>query len=176
MKKSNKLLHIVTASLFAALCCVATMIMQIPTPTGGFVNLGDTIIIFAAFILSPVYAALAAGIGSGLADILAGYVQYTPATFIIKALMALVACFMLSFTKKHFSKDKAILSLTFTVIAAICAEAIMISGYYLFEAYILGYGAAGAFASVLPNAFQGIAGIIGGTLLCEIMKHTKLIK
>jgi len=53
---------------------------------------------------------------------------------------------------------------------------VMISGYFLFEAYILGYGAAGALASVIPNTTQGIAGVFGGTLLCEILKRTKIKK
>ena len=84
MKNSQKLINIVTASLLAALCCVGTLVLQIPTPTGGFVNLGDTVILLSAFLLSPVYAALSAGIGSMLADIIAGYPQYAPATFVIK--------------------------------------------------------------------------------------------
>ena len=175
MKNSHKLIYIVTASLLAALCCVATMVMQIPTPTGGFVNLGDTIIILSAFLLSPVYAFLSAGLGSMLADILAGYAQYAPATFVIKGLMALIACFILNGTKK-FSQKNNIVSLMFTILTAICAESIMVAGYFVFEAFILSYGIGGALASVLPNAMQGLAGIIGGTLLCEIFKRTKINK
>jgi len=166
---------LVIAALMAALCCVATLVMQIPTPTGGFVNLGDTVIILSAFLLSPVYAALSAGLGSMLADLLAGYAQYAPATFVIKALMALVAWLILSCTKKLSDKNN-ITSLICTILSGVCAEALMITGYFVFEAFILSYGVGGALASVLPNAMQGIAGIVGGSLLCEVLKRTKIKK
>ncbi|MBE6737334.1 MAG: ECF transporter S component [Ruminococcaceae bacterium] len=175
MKKQSHLINLVTASLLAALCCVATFIKLAITPTGGYVNLGDVVIILAAFLLSPLYAALAAGIGSMLADILMGYAQYAPGTLVIKALMALFASLVLYAVKKISDKN-TILSIAFIILAGVCAEAVMVGGYFVFEAYILGYGAAGALASVLPNVFQGIAGIVGGTLLCLIFKRIKIKK
>ena len=49
MKKTKKL---VFASLMAAIICIATMLIKIPVPqTGGYVNLGDGIIIIAGVIL-----------------------------------------------------------------------------------------------------------------------------
>ena len=174
MKKQSRIILLVTASLLAAMCCVATFIkLPIVTPTGGYVNLGDIVIILTAFLLSPMYAALAAGIGSMLADILMGYAQYAPGTLVIKALMALSASLTLCLVQKISDKNK-VLSLVFTVLASLCAEIVMVGGYFLFEAHILGYGAAGALGSVLPNVFQGIAGIVGGTILCEIISRTKI--
>ena len=174
MKKQSRIMMLVTASLMAALCCVATFIkLPIVTPTGGYVNLGDIVIVLTAFLLSPVYAALAAGIGSMLADILMGYAQYAPGTLIIKALMALFAGLVLYAVKKAANKNK-LLSIIFIVVSALCAEAVMIGGYFLFEAYILGYGVAGALGSVLPNVFQGIAGVLGGTILCGVLSRTKI--
>lgn len=172
MKKNNNLIPIVTASLLAALCCVATMVIQIPTPTGGFVNLGDTVIILAASLLSPVYAFLSAAIGSALSDILAGYAQYSIATFVIKGLMALVMCILLRVFCK-IAKDNAALSILFTLLTALCGEVIMVAGYFVFEATVLSYGM-GAVASVIPNIIQGTAGIIGGTMLVELVKRTKI--
>ena len=78
------------AAMLAALACVATMIIKIPTPLKGYVNLGDCVVLLCGSILSPAYAFLAAGIGSGLADVLSGYLVYAPATFAIKGAMALV--------------------------------------------------------------------------------------
>lgn len=172
MKNQKRLIRLVASALFAALCCICTMVIQLPTPTGGFVNLGDTVILLSACLLTPVYAVLSAGIGSMLADILAGYAQYAPATFVIKALMALVACLVFSATTKITSKSKW-LSPVFTIAAGICAEVLMIAGYFVYEAFILSYGF-GAIASVLPNAMQGVAGIVGGTILCEILSRTKI--
>mgnify|MGYP000927516764 CR=1 FL=1 len=34
---------VVMAAAFAALACVATMVVKVPSPTGGYMNLGDTV-------------------------------------------------------------------------------------------------------------------------------------
>lgn len=58
--------------VLAALVCVATMLIQIPIPaTGGYANLGDGVILVCAYLISPLYAVIAAGLGSMLADLLA---------------------------------------------------------------------------------------------------------
>ena len=75
--------------MLAALCCVATMIIKIPSPLKGYLNLGDCVVLLSGWLLGPAYGFAAAGIGSALADIFSGYVIYAPATFIIKGLMAI---------------------------------------------------------------------------------------
>lgn len=90
--KHTSTFKIVLTALFAALICVATMLIQIPIPaTGGYANLGDGVILIAAFLLHPLYAVIAAGLGSMLADLLAGYASYALGTLVIKALVALIA-------------------------------------------------------------------------------------
>ena len=88
----TKTKKLVTAALFAALACVATMIIKFPSPLKGYLNIGDCIVLLCGWMLSPVYGFVAAGLGSGLADLLSGYLVYAPATFIIKGLMALITC------------------------------------------------------------------------------------
>ena len=79
-------------ALFAALACVATMSIRIPTPgTGGYIHPGDAIVILAGIILGPVYGMLAGGIGSALSDLIGGYFVYVPITLVIKGLVALVS-------------------------------------------------------------------------------------
>ena len=51
---------IVTASMLAALCCVATMIIRIPSPLKGYMNLGDCVVLLSGWLLSPVYGFFAA--------------------------------------------------------------------------------------------------------------------
>ena len=87
MNESTK--KIVMTALFSALTCVATMIIKIPSPLKGYINLGDCIVLLAGWMLSPVYGFIAAGLGSALADLFSGYVIYVPATFLIKGLMAI---------------------------------------------------------------------------------------
>lgn len=152
----------VVAALLAALTCVATMVIQVPSPMGGYVNCGDAIVLLSAFLLGPVWGAAAAGIGSALADVFSGYIAYAPATFIIKAAMALAAALLM----RHV-KLTAVLR---AVLSGIAAEAIMVLGYLCYEALILGYGA-GAVAGVVGNCIQGVFGIVAGTLLFMLISR-----
>ena len=64
---------LVLAALLAALTAVATMIIRIPTPTQGYIHLGDGMVLICGILLGPGLGALAAGIGSMMADLIGGY-------------------------------------------------------------------------------------------------------
>lgn len=151
---------LVMASMFAALCCIATMIIKIPSPLKGYINLGDCMVLLAGFILTPVYGFLAAGLGSAFADIFSGYVVYAPVTFLVKGIMALVAYFTFKLMKNKAGN-------TFSrVIGGIIAEIIMVLGYYVFEGFMYGFVASAI--NIPANAVQGVAGIIIGVILAKI--------
>lgn len=166
--KKDVLLKSVLAAMFAALTYLATTVMQISIPaTGGYINLGDCIVLLGGFILGPVFGAAAGGIGSALADILSGYAVYAIGTFIIKAAMAAVAAVIC-----HLLKSKIKLG---SLIAAITGEIIMVLGYFIYESVFLGYGlsAAGAIAG---NSIQAAAGIIASVLLYNALYAVPQIK
>ena len=48
MKNTKKM---VTAALLAAFTCIATMIIKIPTPTFGYIHLGDGLVLLCGIIL-----------------------------------------------------------------------------------------------------------------------------
>ena len=146
---------LVLAALMAALTYVATSIVQIPSPMQGYVNLGDCIVLLSGWILGPWWGAAAGGIGSMLVDLLGSYGHYAPGTLIIKGCMALVAALIV----KAMKESKASY-----VISAVVSEAIMVLGYFVFEDFILGYGAAAA-AEIPGNAAQAAVGIVGGLAL-----------
>lgn len=54
---------VVMAAAFAALACVATMVVKVPSPTGGYMNLGDTVVLLGGYLLGPAWGALAGSIG-----------------------------------------------------------------------------------------------------------------
>ena len=87
-KHSDRTLRIVIASMFAAMIAVMTAFVQIKTPTGGYVHLGDSMIYLAASFLPLPYAVAAAAIGGGIADLLV-YPETILYTIVIKALNAL---------------------------------------------------------------------------------------
>ena len=89
---NSKLKKIVLTALFAALSCVATMSIKLPTPgTGGYIHPGDAMVILSGVVLGPWWGLLAGGIGSAMADLLGGYFVYVPITFAIKGLVAVCA-------------------------------------------------------------------------------------
>lgn len=168
--ENKKLVKLVVSAMFAALCCVATMIIRIPTlGTNGYVNIGDTIVLLCAWLIGGVYGAAAAGIGSGLADLLAGYMTYVPGTFIIKFLMAVVAFVVFQALKKvHVNKVVSY------VVSAILAEIVMVAGYFLYESTLLGYGLAAA-GSIGSNAVQGITCLVLGVIVVGILETSKVL-
>lgn len=72
---NSNLKKLVLAAMFAALSCVATMVIQIPSPMSGYVNLGDCFVLLGGVVLGPVWGFLAGGVGSMLADVILGYAQ-----------------------------------------------------------------------------------------------------
>ena len=55
-KSTVTLKKLVMAALFAALACVATMSIKIPTPgTSGYIHPGDAIVILAGVVLGPAW-------------------------------------------------------------------------------------------------------------------------
>lgn len=163
---NNKTKKIVLASLLAALTCVFTMIIKVPSPLKGYINLGDCIVLLSGWLLSPVYGFLAAGLGSALADLFAGYVTYAPATFIIKGGMALIAGFGFKFLSKHSFDSIA------RIISAVFAEILMIMGYFVFEGFLYGFKA--SLVNIPANGVQGVAGIILGVILVEVFQKAKI--
>lgn len=87
---NQKTRHMVMSALLAALTTAATMVIRIPTPTLGYIHLGDSMVLICGILLGPGLGAAAAGIGSMLADLFSGFTAWAPGTFAIKALTALV--------------------------------------------------------------------------------------
>ena len=164
----TKTQKIVMASMLSALCCVVTMILKIPSPLGGYINLGDGIVLLSGWILGPWYGFLASAIGSALADIFAGYVLYAPATFIIKGLMACAGYWIY---KLIITKTKDLPS---KIISGLTAEILMIAGYYVFEGFV--YGFTPSLVNIPPNAVQGICGMIAGIILVKVFEKNNIMR
>ena len=161
-----KIRRIVTAALMAALVCVATLIIRIPSPMKGYINLGDGIVLLAGWMLLPQYGFFAAAVGSALADVFAGYVLYAPATFFIKGIMALVA-FALARPMQNAKKR-----IVFQLLGGVLAELVMVFGYFVFEGVLYGFGASAL--NLVANLVQAAAGLIVGILLVKLLERAKI--
>ena len=162
----SKTKRIVITALMAAMVCVATMIIKIPSPMKGYLNIGDCIVLLCGWLLSPGFGFVAAGLGSALADMFSGYITYAPATFFIKGVMALIAfaCFKLM--------NQRIGKLPSQIIGAVLAEIIMVLGYYVFEGFM--YGFIPSAVNIPANAVQGAAGLIFGIVLIKVFERLKI--
>ena len=87
MQKKVRLLTL-TALFAAAITVMTAYMLHIPIPTGGYIHLGDALIYLAACLLPVPYAAAAAAIGAGLADLLTAPMWVLP-TLVIKAVVVL---------------------------------------------------------------------------------------
>lgn len=155
---NEKLKKIILAALFAALACVATMSIRIPTPgTSGYIHPGDAIVILSGAILGPWWGLLAAGIGSAMSDLIGGYFVYVPITFIIKGLIAMCTGLVFGAIGKS-TKTRYIAVLIGGVIDII----LVAGGYFVCEFFIYGAGAA---ASIPANIIQGVGGLIISAVL-----------
>lgn len=163
---SQKVKKLVLAALCTALTAVATMVIQVPSPLGGYVNLGDCMVLLSAWLLGPFAGAAAAGIGSALADVLTGYASYAPATLLIKAAMALVAGLVCRKAVKG--------GLAARLTGGVLAEVIMVAGYFLYAAWILGSGW-GAVLTVPGNAVQALFGLAAAAALMQLLLRAKAV-
>ncbi len=152
---------IILAGLFASIIYVTTAFISIPLGLG-YANLGDCFVLFSGMFLGPIYGFAAASVGSALADITLGWFYYSPVTFFVKGLMALVFGTFMKKSKKP---------LLASIVSGILCELFMVASYFVFELCL--YGKA-AFATVPWNLIQGLVGLIGAVLLCTTVKKLRL--
>ena len=158
---------LVMTALMMALTMVATMFIRIPLPLG-YVNLGDVFVLLSVFILGPVYGTIAAGVGSGLADLF-GYITYAPGTLIIKSTMAFVAWLIYKFLSKATGKE-----MLGEIVGGIVGAVVMATGYFFYE--IMFFTTAGVAIVNAPwNLLQGGIGVTLSVILMRVLTVTKAL-
>lgn len=156
--RNKKSLLIVHSGLFATLIMIFTALLKIPTALG-YINLGDGMIFASAAALGP-FAAIAGGIGSVLADLLAGYPIYIPATLIIKSAMGCIAAKLIV--------NHGVITMR-NILVYTLAEMVMVAGYFVFECFT--FNVAAASVSLLSNLLQGATGVMVGTLFSPLISR-----
>lgn len=156
--KDEKIKTLTKMAVLTALTAVLTLIIRIPTPTGGNINLGDVVIFISSFLLGGFRGGLVGGIGSATADLLGGSSNFVIATLIIKFLEGFAVGQLFNLFKKQN---------TIAIILSASAGAfIMVLGYFIFEYFFFGIGT--AISVVLPNIMQGIVCVILAVILQSI--------
>lgn len=136
------------AAGLAATTTVATMLIQIPIPpTRGYLNFGEIVVFTSALLFGSYVGGLAGGIGSAVADIITGYGYFAPYTLIIKGLEGLLA----GTIRDGMSTRRDLLGWLVGAVA-------MVTGYFLVETYVMGFGVPAALVEVPSNIAQVLSG------------------
>jgi len=106
------------AAVFTALVALTTAVFQIYIPeTKGYFNMGEIVTYTTALLFGPIVGCIAGGLGSALADVMAGYYIYASATLVIKGVESFVVGYLSRKLPKL--KGKALGSLTVFSLLAI---------------------------------------------------------
>ncbi len=163
-QRQSPALRIVMTAVFAALTLLATFVFKIQTPAFGYIHIGECFVILSGIMLGPLYGGLAAGIGSGLADLLGGYAIWAPGTFFIKLASAAAAGLLFRTLSGHAKRSgnaafqtespendtfngesekpsrktkKAGHFFPAVIIGGVSGEAVMILGYFLYNILVI---------------------------------------
>lgn len=157
---------IVLNGLLTALVCIATMVIQIPTPgTNGYINVGDGIIFISSILFGPASGMVAGGIGSALADILSGYSHWALFTLIIKGFEGYLVGVIIR------SNHTIIKNIFATGIGSL----VMITGYFLAGGILNGSFIASA-ASIPSNIVQGMVSMVIAIVLSNCLSKVSYVK
>lgn len=161
--REQQIKRITLSAAFCALTFAATFI-SIPAPTVGNINIGDGVLLLGVWLLGGAWSVVATATGAALCDLTGAYTIYAPGTLLIKAATAGVALL----TKKLTSALPLPLQ---RLLSGLCAETVMVLGYFLYEAFFLRLGVE---AALLNVPFNGIQGAVGIAIFC--LSHTLLTK
>ena len=154
MKHKLELRKLTMTALMAAVIFVVTYLIRIPMPvaSGGYINIGDTMIYIAAFLLGGPGGMIAGAAGSALADLSAGYVWYILPTIVVKGLMGFVCGKMM--------RQAGFLRFLMT---SILGGAIMVVGYASFETVLFNINL--ALAAIPFNLIQWVCSVAAAAAL-----------
>jgi uncharacterized membrane protein len=146
---------------FLVMVTVATMIIPIPVPGGGFFNFGDVIVVFVGLYMGKKAGALAGGIGSAIADLLL-FPLFAPITLVVKGLEGFICG--LGYGKGTLGK----------LLFPLLGTSVIVAGYFLGEWFMPQLGKAVAMADLPVNIVQAAVGFTGGRALYEAARYLDL--
>lgn len=168
-KIKNPTLWISYTALMTALTAVATLVISVPSLSGGHTNLSDAVIFITAVLLDPLAAFIAGGLGTFIADLLV-YPTTMVFSLIFHGVEGLVVGILIAFCSPKSGKTRYILNAIYMLIGGI----IMITGFYFAKAFYYGNPET-ALISLWRNVLQVVISIAVSYLLLYPLKLEKLI-
>ena len=162
---AKTILQLTQVALLTAITFVSASMIHIPYGNGGVLHLGDSIIYIAAILFGSRYAAFSGAAGMAMFDLFSPYAVWAPYTFVIKAVMGLIAG---SIAQSGAAKGK---SFSRNLLAVVAAGIWMCFGYYIAEGIMTGNFVA-PLAFITGNAFQFVFGGVIALILTPILRKT----
>jgi uncharacterized membrane protein len=148
------------AAISIAIVTVMVTIVRIPVPaTGGYWHLGVVAETFVGAAFGPLLGLIAAGAGAAIADLIAGYGSFAPLTLAAHGSTGLLMGWL------GWKKGWAGM-LAGWVLGGLAQVAL----YFLGEATLYGFGAAGAAAELPGNLVQVALGGLGLVLFQQVRR------
>ncbi|KRL23990.1 hypothetical protein FC47_GL001129 [Limosilactobacillus mucosae DSM 13345] len=146
----------VFTALLTALTLIFGRFFLIPLPwTHGNINLCDVGIFIGAMLLGPWAGGFIGGFGAMFLDLISGFAQYAPFSFISHGLEGIAAGLVFKYVRGKWGR-----------IAGVAAGTIVMVVGYFFSDAILYTWATGA-AGIFPNLIQGIVGSVIALLIAS---------
>lgn len=149
-------------ALTCALVIATSFITPLPIPPLGNIYWCDGVIFIAAYLLDPLAAFIAGGVGTFLYDIIHGNAAMMFPSLIIHGLQAAATSALIYFV---FSKFPQKAQRTLTVLASMAGAVIVVVGYFAVR-MITGYTTQVALYRAVANLIQEIVGISIAMVVC----------
>lgn len=154
--------EIALTAVMTAVTAVVTMITGsfVPFPaTGGYLNLGDSMVMLSGLLFGASLGGFAGGVGSALSDVLLGYGYFAPLTLFIKGTEG--------FLTGLIGNSK---SLSRKVAGVVAGSTAMLAGYFLVETPLKGMGAALGELVAINSIQVTVGGIVSLALTQAVLR------
>lgn len=154
MQQNKNALKVAMVAVLTAVVVVFTLVVRVPTAKG-YLNLCDVAICFIAFTFGPWSAFIAAGLGTALADLISGYAQWAPISFVVHGGEGLLIALIVK------QKGNEAVSLARKLLAGLVCIATVSLGYFALSALFISTVSVAA-AEIPGNIAQSGVGFVLG--------------
>lgn len=157
--------QIVFVALMAAIVFVVTY-FRFPL-LGSKVHFANAMCLLAGLLFGPIYGGLAAGIGSGLYDLIGGYgIDEALITTVSKFLMAFICALI---AQAHKGEDNKTRIMAGCVIGALSYVALYMLKTFLYRLYVYGYTLDAVWATMLSKLPASLINAVFAMIVAPIL-------
>lgn len=163
MQQNRNALKVAVVAVLTAVVVVFTMVVRIPTAKG-YLNLCDVAICFIAFTFGPWSAFIAAGLGTALADLISGYAQWAPISFVVHGVEGLLIALIV---RRQGDKEASLIRKLFAGLVCIATVSL---GYFTLSSLFISTVSVAA-AEIPGNIAQSGVGFVLGLGVASAVKR-----